>query len=152
MAQIAVGPFNVEVDADATRAAYSNSPAVDPSCCNACATFMLAVSTKTLPSKLLDILKQLGADPSKPVEAWGAPDGGFLQVWWPFVGAFVAGGDPNNEQSFTIGEGQTVLVTADYPAPDWIPTPGLDVPALELTWVGTAVQELEKRASTPTHQ
>jgi hypothetical protein len=151
MAQIDIGPFTVEVDAEATRAGYATSPGVDPSCCNACATFMQAVSTKSLSSKLMDILNRLGADPSKPVEAWGAPDGGFLQVWWPFVGTFAAD-NPNNEESFMIGEGQSVRVTTHYPAPDWIPPPGLDVPALELTWVGTAVQELERRTTTPTHQ
>ena len=151
MAQIEIGPFTLEVDADATRVGYTTSPAVDPSCCNACATLMQAVSTKSLSPKLVEILNRLGVDPSKPIEAWGAPDGGFLQVWWPFVGTFAVH-DPSNEESFSIGEGQSVRVTADYPAPDWVPTPGLDVPALELTWVGTAVQELERRATTPTHQ
>ncbi len=147
MGELVLGPFTVQADVNATRAAYVNSPAVDPLCCNACATFLLAASSGALPSKVATILQQLGADAAKPVEAWGAPDGGFLQVWWPFIGTVVSS-DPNNEQSVPIGEGQTLRFTSDYPAPSWVPTPGHEVPALEFTWVGGPVRDLERRAWT----
>ncbi len=137
------------VDREATIAAYRSSRGPDPACCNACATFLLAITSGALSKPLLELLDHLGVDAAKPVEAWGAPDGGFLQVWWPFIGTIGPKQGIEQGQPGVVAEGQAFRITTDYPHPDWSPPPGFDVPAVELTWTGEAVRELERRAWTP---
>jgi hypothetical protein len=147
MTLISLGSLSIDVDVEGTRAAYASSPPVDPTCCNACATFLLAVKENQLPSALVDVLRDIGIDLPRPVEAWGAPDGGFLQVWWPFVEN--ARSTVTREQPIPLGQGQTLGVTTHYPQPAWGFSPDRDVPAIEFTWIGEALRQLESRAWTP---
>ena len=141
-----LGPWMLQSDVEATRAAYSTYNGLDPRCCNACATFTLALEIGALPVSLLDALRALGVDPSKPSEAWGAPDSGFLQIWWPFIGILIPQEDGQQSESLALAEGQSCRVTHHYPHPDWPVSQGLEVPAFELTWTSDELRELETKA------
>ena len=77
----------LEVDVQATRKAYEVLSEVDVSCCNACAVHVEAVKTGAFPPSFIEELERAGIDPLRPLEVWGAPDGGFLNGWFLFVGS-----------------------------------------------------------------
>jgi len=141
-----LGPWLLHSDVEATRAAYRTSTVVDPHCCNACATFTLALESGALPASFLTTLRALGIDPSKPAEAWGAPDSGFLQIWWPFIGTLRPQENHEGEGSMALAEGQSCRVTHHYPHPSWPVSDGQEVPALELTWSSDDLRQLETKA------
>jgi len=144
-----LGPWLLEADVEATRAAYGSSNGIDPHCCNACATFALALESGVLPPSLLAALRALGIDPNKPAEAWGAPDGGFIQIWWPFIGTLRPRENSEGDESIVLTEGQSCRVTHHYPHPSWSGRDGQELPALELTWTSDDLRQLESRAWPP---
>lgn len=84
--------WQVELDPGATAAAYRRlSTRLDPSCCSACATFLLAAEREVLPAEVLSFLASAAADLRNPQEVWGAPDAGFLSGWWVFAGQIESG-------------------------------------------------------------
>ena len=104
MKQVSFYEWRVEVDPEATRAAYEQFESPDPRCCNACAAFLEAARRQSLPVALTDFLTQAGAAPEKIQEVWGAPDGGFLNGWWVVVGRL--------PDAAWDGEGETAYVEA----------------------------------------
>jgi hypothetical protein len=131
---------SLDVDVDQTRAMYIGLQELDLLCCNACAATFVCLKRNAFPPELMSALSHVGVDLTKPVQAWGAPDGGFLQIWWPVVVSALGAETP----SLTYRTGDfKVELTWHYPAPGFTPRAGFDVPAIELTWSGSAVKSLE---------
>jgi hypothetical protein len=78
--------WDITPDTASTIAAYAAAPALDRNCCNACATWLQAVTDHALPTPILDFMTAVGISPDKPFEVWGVPDGGFLAGWFLLVG------------------------------------------------------------------
>lgn len=134
----------VQVDRVATVAAYQSSPTPDPKCCNACATFVLAANRGALPRPVLALLEELGVDVAKPMEAWGIPESGLLQIWWPFIAKVQP--RPSDRRVLIAEKSLECRITADYPHPDWSLAPGFEMPAVELTWTSEVIKDLEREA------
>jgi hypothetical protein len=83
--------WDLEFDPAATARSYAAAEPLDPGCCNACATFVEATRRGNLPASVVACLHRVGADPAKPGEVWGAPDGGFLAGWWSIAGRLLDG-------------------------------------------------------------
>jgi hypothetical protein len=83
--------WRLEVEPNVTREAYTVLAEPDPSCCDACATFRSIVKRQFLPPRLQQFLLAVGADPAKPAEVFGAPESGFINAWWFFVGRVLDG-------------------------------------------------------------
>jgi hypothetical protein len=144
MTRLQLGPFTVDVDVDATRRLYQALENPDPQCCNACATFLLLVERRMLPDALVQFMSGAGITPSKPVEAWGAPDGGFLQVWWEFIGRSTTPGAVfDNTPIVELEPGVRYAVTDHHPPSSWALERKQTLPALEVTWEHDAVRYLE---------
>lgn len=80
--------FNWEVDLEPgpTAKAFAGVQPLDPSCCNACATWLKAVERGALPVPVVELLGRAGVDLRKPHEMWGAPEAGFLEGWFVAAG------------------------------------------------------------------
>jgi hypothetical protein len=76
----------IEFDREATTISYGDISGPDVGCCEACATFAEMIRLNALPSGLVDPLRRLGIDPSKPQEVYGVPETGLIAGWWLFVG------------------------------------------------------------------
>lgn len=63
---------------------------LDPACCPECAVFVASVGKSASLAPLEALLRRLGLDPMRPVEVWGAADGGFLEGWWSFSAQLTA--------------------------------------------------------------
>ena len=138
MVHLSIEFLEADVEVEQTQLYYSEAVSPDPSCCNACATFLLAVQRDQIPAEVRTFCKQAGIDISKPVEAWGAPDGGFLQMWWPFAGLQAGGVDPSKKVQFSGGF--TCCITNSFPGaqPQEL--------AVELTWESATLTALEGEA------
>lgn len=151
MNRTSIAFYTVEVDVEANRLIYELLPPPDPNCCNACATYLHAVSGSALPSEFVRFVKDAGADPLKPQEVWGAPDGGFLQGWFFVAGRLVAG--------HWQGTGENAAVTLDsafsfYLTDQPSPSPPKQfgdaaVIQIEFTWTTEDLRRLEKEAWPP---
>jgi hypothetical protein len=139
--RIALDTLILSAEPKLTAALYADAPPVNPLCCNACATFARVIDDRLLPARLTDFLCELGVVPATPVEAWGAPDGGFLQVWWPVVIH-----PPLPSEVVNIGGGATVTLTEHYPHPSWEVSPEHLLPAVELTWDSKELIAVERHA------
>ena len=148
MALVTLGELTIEVDVERTRRLYQGAPPPDPQCCNACATLLFVIEREALPPILLDFMSQVGINPGRPVEAWGVPDGGFLQVWWEFVGDIASSALADEGESVEIEPGVVCRVTADHPPSNWAVSHSMRLPAIELTWEGDAVKAFERQAWT----
>jgi hypothetical protein len=140
MKELSIGSMKVAVDAALTTQGHASGKSPDPLCCNACATFLLVVARGFIPPEVMSFFAAAGIDPSRPIEAWGAPDGGFLQVWWPFVGA---AHETIPAAMTTFGSGLTCRFTDNFPRPRW-PVEPARILAVELTWQDQAITELEQ--------
>lgn len=137
--------LSIDIDQVQTRLLYATLSPPDPQCCIDCRTFLEATRKKKLPPDLISFMNSLGIRPDSPVEAWGAPDAGFLQVWWPFVGRAPAPDDA----SLVVkpSRDSELKIAMNYPCPEFRPTAGFEMPALEFTWNGPAVQQLKDEAT-----
>ena len=136
MGGVAMGELAVVADVEATSTVYGSAAGPDKRCCSACATFVLAVERGAFPGELVRFLRQLGVDPTKASEVWGAPESQFLGVWWPFVG------NPTTASTAVhqLPGGITVRVTDNFPRPAW--DPGGELRAVELLWNSPLVAKL----------
>ena len=135
----------VRVNVEATRELYTEMLPPDVHCCNACATFALAIEREAYPHELLEFLRAAGVDPARPAEAWGAPDAGYLGVWWPFIPDSTGDDSMTMEEQVEVAPGLTIEVTAHYPRPDAVTQRG-DAPALDVNWVSDDLVKLELEA------
>jgi hypothetical protein len=78
--------WSVQLDPDRSAAAYIALPSLDRSCCNACAVTLAAAERDMLPQSVTAFLRAAGVDLRKPQDTWGAPDQGFVNTWWLFIG------------------------------------------------------------------
>jgi hypothetical protein len=134
------------MDITATRALYEAATGPDPACCNACATFLLMVERGVLPENLVRFMAETGIEPSRPVEVWGAPEGGFLQVWWEFVGEVQGHRADDDDCSYEVEPGIRCAVTTNHPRSDWAVARKLALPALEITWEHDRIRYIEGEA------
>ena len=144
--ETSLGPVRVSADIAATRALYETATGPDPACCNACATFLLMLERRVLPEALVRFMAEIGIEPSKPVEAWGAPDGGFLQVWWEFVGHVQGARVDDDASSFQLEPGIRYAVTTNHPPSDWYVARKQTLPALQVTLEHDRIRYLEGEA------
>ncbi len=139
--------WRVEVDPEATRAAYAQLDAPDPLCCNACAAFHETLRREHVPGAVIDFLLRAGADPVKVQEVWGAPDGGFLNGWWVVVGRMAdAEWDGSGDRAFVEpAPGFKCWITGE---PSVRPPTALDgMPLLQLEFEWLDEQLLPRLAS-----
>jgi hypothetical protein len=146
MTGLRLGPFAVDADVDATRSLYQILEAPDRECCNACATFLMLVERRMLPSVVVQFMCGAGIDPTKPVEAWGAPDGGFLQVWWEFVGQWSTVEPTDESPMVELEAGIQYTLTDNHPPSNWAFERKQKLPALEVTWQQDAIRYIEATA------
>jgi hypothetical protein len=146
MTRVHLGPFTVDADVDATRGLYRMLEAPNRECCNACATFLLLVERHMLPAAFVEFMTATGIDPGKPVEAWGAPDGGFLQVWWEFIGQSKVAEPRDGTSTVELEAGIRYTVTDHHPPSNWALERKERLPALEVTWEQDAIRYLEADA------
>ncbi len=137
--------LEIRVNAEATRRLYTEIPLPDLKCCNACATFALAVERGVYPKELLEFLRAAGIDPARPAEAWGAPDASYLGAWWPFVPGIGGSRRLIPHEGVELVPGLIVDVTDNYPRPDAAIQLG-DVPALAVNWVSDELVAMEREA------
>ncbi len=139
-----LGSLEIPLDMAETRALGSILDPVDPKCCNACATLLLAVQQNALPLPASSFLAEADIDVMRPVEAWGAPDGGYLGVWWPLVSTaeFVRS---IQEPDGALGAETRISIVSSFPRPEALRNRP-DVAALELDWHDPVVSELAERA------
>ena len=143
MTQVSIGKQTLGVDIESTQDLYRSLPVVDPTCCNGCATFLLALDRKILPRELTDLVSRMGIRLDRPIEVWGAPDGGFLQIWWPFVNTPDFEGFNPSQPLVELDPGIRCGITTHAPQPDWAISRDIRIPILEITWQHDIVQQLE---------
>ena len=142
MADLRLGTIGLSVDVDATRRLYAQLTAPDPTCCNACATFDLAMERQSVPEVLMTFLQAAGVDPRRPAEAHGVPEAEYLGAWWPIVGPAL---DEESTGDLELAPGLLVRLTHAYPRPEAVVRLGR-VPAVEANWSAPIVAELETEA------
>ena len=145
MQQVTIYDWRVEVDPEATRAAYELFDAIDPRCCNACTAFLQAVRRQSFPTSLTSFLTQAGAVAEKAQEVWGAPDGGFLGGWWVVVGRLLDGPWGGGSEG-AFAEPVPGLKCWITDTPSMLPAPGLmegqGILQVEFAWSDKDLAEL----------
>jgi hypothetical protein len=130
-----------QLDPVATADATRNLTAVDPECCNACATLLQIVQRGRLPVALAEAFAVSGADPLRAVDVWGAPEQGFLQAVWWLVGELP---EPAPSNGWTDGTCHWKVGRASRTRAG-TPFAGGSTLELEVTWDGSEeLIELER--------
>ena len=150
---VAFHEWRVEADPALTARVVSQREALDRTHCNLCAVWMAAVERQLVPATVLEFLAHVGVDTSRPVELWGAPDGGFLGGWFDFAGHLTdgawAGGSSGAYAEPAPGFVCWVTGTPSMqPSPEYADSP---VAQFEFEWTSNDVTQLESEVWNQEH-